>query len=316
MKIKVFLSYSHSDEDLLKELYKHFSMLRHNELIEDWYDRKIVPGSDWKKDIDYHIKKADIILLLISADFLASEYCYGIEMKQALERRDKGKADVIAIILRSVDWGGTPFTNLQALPKDGLPVTSWNNKDEAFTDVSIGIKVAVENRIKLKEKQAGEDKNLGFEDAGKASEEVIINKYRDTLMDGEANLDTIKKKQNYAVFTVGATECKLGLEIAPYIKDGRTYLPVVYCAKVLGIPDSNILWDEDSRTLSVINGNKVIQFQVGNTTIRINGAAINMDVAAEFICGHITLPVVFIAAGLNCNVIWDAMAQTITIKPR
>jgi hypothetical protein len=112
-------------------------------VIREWYDREITAGTEWKGQIDQHFNSAGVILLLISADFLASDYCYDVEMKRALERHDQGEARVIPVILRPVDWKGAPFGKLQALPTDAKPVNSWNNRDEAFTDVARGIRQAV-----------------------------------------------------------------------------------------------------------------------------------------------------------------------------
>ena len=114
-------------------------------MIDNWHDRQISAGNEWANEIDEHLNTACIILLLISADFLASDYCYDVEMKRALERDTAGEARVIPVILRSVDWQNASFGKLQALPKDGTPVTSWNNQDEAFTDIARGIRAAIEN---------------------------------------------------------------------------------------------------------------------------------------------------------------------------
>jgi hypothetical protein len=93
-------------------------------VIHDWHDRKITAGSEWKGQIDQHLNTAGVILLLVSADFVNSDYCYDIEMKRALERHDKGEARVIPVILRPVgSWQDALFGKLQALPKDGKPVT-------------------------------------------------------------------------------------------------------------------------------------------------------------------------------------------------
>jgi hypothetical protein len=141
--IEVFFSYSHRDEELRDELEKHLSILKREGMISSWHDRQIPAGSEWAGEIDEHLNTAQIILLLISADFLASDYCYSIEMKRALERHNAGEARVIPIILRPVDWQGSLFGKLQALPKNAEPVTSWANRDEAFTDVARGIRRAV-----------------------------------------------------------------------------------------------------------------------------------------------------------------------------
>lgn len=141
--IEVFFSYSHKDETFRQELIKHLSILRRQGVIAEWHDRKITAGSEWAGEIDSHLNTADVILLLISSEFLASDYCYDIELKRAMERHDAGEARVIPIILRSVDWSGAPFGKLQALPRDAKPVTEWPNRDAAFTDVAKGIRAAI-----------------------------------------------------------------------------------------------------------------------------------------------------------------------------
>ena len=143
MSIEVFFSYSHKDEILRDELEKHLSILKRQKVISAWYDRDITAGTEWEGQIDEHLESAQVILLLISADFLASDYCYDIELKRAMERHELGEARVIPIILRDVDWKGATFGKLQALPKNAKPITSWDNEDEAFTNVAKGIRKAV-----------------------------------------------------------------------------------------------------------------------------------------------------------------------------
>lgn len=138
--IEIFYCYSHIDENLQLELVKHLSALKRQGIISDWYDRKISPGREWKGGIDNHLDSAKIILPLVSPDFLASDYCYDVEMMRALKRHKTGDARVIPIILRACDWKDTPLGKLQALPKDGKPVTSWNNIDEAFLDIVKGLR--------------------------------------------------------------------------------------------------------------------------------------------------------------------------------
>jgi hypothetical protein len=142
--IEVFYSYSHKDEDLRNQLEAHLSTVRRLGLIKSWHDRKILPGQEWASEIDTHLKTAHIILLLISADFLQSDYCYITEMQQALQRHEAKEATVIPIILREVDWRGSPFGKLQALPNNARPVTSWPKRDEALADVARGIREAIE----------------------------------------------------------------------------------------------------------------------------------------------------------------------------
>src|SRR2546421_3247801 len=136
--VEIFCCYSHADETWLRKLETHLSLLQPQGLISLWHDRLIVPGADWAKTIDAHLETASVILLLVSADFLASDYCYGIEMKRALERQEAGEARVVPILARPVDWTGAPFAHLQSLPTDAKPLTSWRSKEQAFADVAAG----------------------------------------------------------------------------------------------------------------------------------------------------------------------------------
>ena len=138
--IEVFYSYAHEDEALIKGLRKQLSILKRQDVICDWYDREIMAGTEWKGQIDQHLNSAGVILLLISPDFLASDYCYDVEMKRAVERHEQGDAHVIPVLLRKVHgWQCAPFGKLQALPTGEKPVTSWRIRDEAFADVARGI---------------------------------------------------------------------------------------------------------------------------------------------------------------------------------
>jgi hypothetical protein len=153
--LKLFCSYSHRDEHLRDELAKHLKLLDRQGLVRSWHDRQIGAGDLWKQAIDQNLQEADIILMLISADFLASDYCFDIEMKTALERHRAGEALVIPVILRPVDWQATPFGKLQALPKDGKPVTTFENLDIALEQVAKGIRVAIE---KMLQDRSGENR--------------------------------------------------------------------------------------------------------------------------------------------------------------
>ncbi|MGH9766059.1 MAG: toll/interleukin-1 receptor domain-containing protein, partial [Blastocatellia bacterium] len=129
--IEIFFSYSHKDEELRDELSKHLVLLKRQHVITAWHDRRIGAGKEWEKEIDEHLSTADIILLLISSDFLASDYCYDVEVKTAMKRHDEGEARVIPVILRPVDLKGACFGKLQSLPRDARPVTDWPNRDKA-----------------------------------------------------------------------------------------------------------------------------------------------------------------------------------------
>lgn len=117
-------------------------MLKRQGVIETWHDRRITAGQDVHQTIDDHINSDEIILLLISADFLASDYCYEIEMRRAMERHQATEAIVIPIILRACDWRHAPFGKLNATPRDGKPVTQWPDLDEAFLQVAKAVREA------------------------------------------------------------------------------------------------------------------------------------------------------------------------------
>jgi len=142
--VLVFYSYAHEDEALRDELEKHLSTLQRQGLIISWHDRLIMPGTDWEREIDAHLNAAQVILLLISADFLASDYCYGIEMSLALERHENRQCHVIPILLRPVDWQNTRFAHLQCLPRKKA-VTEFNNRDAAFREITKGIREVIEH---------------------------------------------------------------------------------------------------------------------------------------------------------------------------
>ena len=142
--IEVFFSYAHEDEKLRDELAKHLSLLEEQGFIKAWYDRDISAGTEWDTKINEHLNTADLILLLVSADFLASKYIRSVELRRAMERHEAKEARVIPVILRPVDWRGAQFGQLQALPKNALPITTWSNQDEAFLDVARRIRQVVE----------------------------------------------------------------------------------------------------------------------------------------------------------------------------
>ena len=145
--LEVFFSYSHKDEKMRERLEAHLSTLKRENIIAGWHDRKINPGEEWKGKIDEHLEKSDIILLLISADFLASDYCYDVELDRALARHEIGEARVIPIILRPCEWPVTRFGKLQALPRDGKPVCNYPTQDHAFSEVVRGIRRVIEETI-------------------------------------------------------------------------------------------------------------------------------------------------------------------------
>lgn len=142
--VKVFYSYSHKDEKLRDTLEDHLALLKRQKVISEWHDRGIGAGREWVGEINEHLKSADIILLLVSASFIASDYCYDVELKLAMERHEAGAAHVVPVILQPCDWTTASFGKLQALPKNARPVTKWRNRAEAFTDIANGIRRVAE----------------------------------------------------------------------------------------------------------------------------------------------------------------------------
>jgi TIR domain len=145
--INVFYSCSDSPTDapLLEQLECHLSTLQREGLIATWHKRQIVAGSARQEEVDRHLNVAALILLLVSSDFLASDYCYGTEMQRALQRHETNEAIVVPLLLRPCDWQSTPFASLQALPSGEKPITLWSNRDAGWTNVVKGIKTALES---------------------------------------------------------------------------------------------------------------------------------------------------------------------------
>jgi hypothetical protein len=143
--VNVFFSYSHRDQDLRDELETHLSSLKRQGLISAWHDKRIVAGSELDLEISRNFEQADIILLLVSAYFIDSENCYGVELERAMQKNAEGSARVIPIILRPCDWHILSFGKLLAIPKDGKPITKFSDHHEAFAEVGLAVRKAVES---------------------------------------------------------------------------------------------------------------------------------------------------------------------------
>ncbi len=152
--LKIFISYAHEDEDYSRELQKHLSQLRREGIIEDWSDSAIMAGADWDDTIKSNIQKSDIILFLVSSDFMASTYINDVEMKRAIERNEKGDCILLPVIIRTCDFSSLPISQYQALPKSAKPVSTWEDRDAAWLDVVRQIRRLAES---LKLKQAKEE---------------------------------------------------------------------------------------------------------------------------------------------------------------
>lgn len=139
---KLFFSYSHKDEDLRNELETHLALLKRQGILSSWHDRRITAGKDVHGSISSELQSSQIILLLVSANFLASDYCYEKEMEYALEKHGDGNAIVIPVILHPCDWHSAPFGQLRATPTDGKPVSMFANQHEAFSIIARDVREA------------------------------------------------------------------------------------------------------------------------------------------------------------------------------
>jgi WD40 repeat protein/Flp pilus assembly protein TadD len=137
--LQILCCYAREDQQMLEHLKKHLMPLQRLGMIQIWSDTNLNAGQEWEKELHQHLDSADIILLLISPDFISSEYCYSTEMVRAIERHDQGSAHVIPILLRSTFWRNSPFAKLQMLPTNAKPVKGWSDHDDAFHDITIHV---------------------------------------------------------------------------------------------------------------------------------------------------------------------------------
>jgi hypothetical protein len=145
--IEVFFSYAREDEALMDDVRRQLIVHERNGRLIKWHDRSVPPGTEWGPAIDSRLRVAKIILLFMSPHFIESRYCYEIEGKVALERHRAGDAVVVPVILRPCHWQETPFGSLQALPRDGVPVSRWPDRDDACLDVATGVVALVDDII-------------------------------------------------------------------------------------------------------------------------------------------------------------------------
>lgn len=133
--MKAFISYSHRDREAVDRLHTHLATLRREGLIDTWFDRRILPGDSIDDKITSELESCDIFLMMVSPDFLESDYCVDREMRRALERHDSGAARVVPIIIQPCDWMSSPLSELKVLPTDGKPISEWMNENSAYLDV-------------------------------------------------------------------------------------------------------------------------------------------------------------------------------------
>ncbi|MEM6338427.1 MAG: toll/interleukin-1 receptor domain-containing protein, partial [Pseudomonadota bacterium] len=151
--LQLFIAYAREDEDIRKKLETHLKGLERRKLISSWHDGKIIAGQEWNKRIKDKLQQADIVLFLVSASFIASDYCYEIEMNAALTRHAEGKTKVIPIITKPCHWNDEPFAKLQVLPNEGKAITTWTNYDMPLSRVATEISKIAKEVKKEKEEQ-------------------------------------------------------------------------------------------------------------------------------------------------------------------
>ncbi|WP_418602394.1 toll/interleukin-1 receptor domain-containing protein [Hwangdonia sp.] len=143
--VKIFTSYAHEDEGLKDEMDKYLKVLKRSGKIDAWNDRELIAGQEWNAGIMDELAKANVILLLVSVDFLASDFIWDKELAEAMKRHEAGDAFVVPIILRNCKWTSMPFAKLQALPRNAKPISEYADRDAAFTEVATGIERLVDH---------------------------------------------------------------------------------------------------------------------------------------------------------------------------
>src|SRR5260221_4713412 len=147
--VEVFCLCAEADASLLDRLEHHLSVLQHEGQITIWHKRQIVAGDNWQRELDHYLSVASLILLLISPDFLASDHLYGVELQQVMQLHHLNEARVIPILLRPCDWTGTPFENLQVVPRNHQALTVWRNRDAGFAEIAKEIRATLKTMHRL-----------------------------------------------------------------------------------------------------------------------------------------------------------------------
>ncbi|HMR43210.1 MAG TPA: SUMF1/EgtB/PvdO family nonheme iron enzyme, partial [Saprospiraceae bacterium] len=189
--LQIFIAYARKDASFLDELRTHLSPLEKSGKVKIWYDGKIEPGNVWEQAIKEHLNQSNILLLLVSADAIASDFFYEKEMNDALSRHASGAARVVPLIVRPCAWQATPLGDLQAVPKDGRAVSTWNDRDEAYADAISSIMVILESINKQRKEDTEQVRQLRKEAEWKQKAE-------ETRLQKIADLQEQHKKSNGA----------------------------------------------------------------------------------------------------------------------
>ena len=266
--VTIFYCYATEDERHLRELEKHLGSLKRLGKVTTWCDRQIAPGMEWEHEINAHLNAADIILLLVSPDFMQSDYCYNVEMKHALERHNSAeKAEVIPVIVRPVNWQDTPIGRLQAWPARGKPIALWNNKDEGYQNVARGIGKIVSEQLALQWKNEGKSYYMI------GSHEEALAAYNEALRLNPANAEIHRDKGHVLLklnrFNEALDAYNEAIQLKPgdehfYIHKGHAFLKLQRCAEALVVYDHAVRINPSSAYLYVHKGYVLLDLQRPN----------------------------------------------------
>jgi hypothetical protein len=240
--VDVFISYAQADESLRKELDEHLALLKREGVIRAFYDRMVTPGEDYKSRIDEHLDAAQIILLLVSASYLASDYLYHGEMTRALDRERAGKVLVLPVLLRPCDWSGAPFARISPLPHAAKPITTWPLRDAAWTAVAVGLRAAVKHMMGHAEPFAPTEDRRPPHVPIVAQPPTLHNLPLRRLFVGRTEAlsmlgDTLQRKRTASLFALAGTgKTALALEYAHRAVEQGTYPGGVWWVLAEGSP--------------------------------------------------------------------------------
>jgi WD40 repeat protein len=235
--VKTFVSYSRKDKELWQSLNAHLQILVRQEKLEPWSDREIEAGTEWEPLLRENLESAQIILLLISSDFIASKYCYEKEMMRAIERHDQGTAKVIPILLRSCVWEGSPFSKIQSLPENNIPINESINTDKVLAEIVKVISRTADNlstqipEVNLSEKSnstttgfsESQEQNTTSIDIEEFGNQWIARQVEEYYIKWEKRKDDLHLLPNHLVVFLNANELAKTREYCEKLKDFKSF---------------------------------------------------------------------------------------------
>lgn len=233
MAVNVFISYSHKDELFKENFEEHLSSLKDQNIVNVWHDRKIIPGQEWKDEIDNNLKNSEIIIFLISSSFNNSEYCKSIELTQAILQHEEGKSILIPVIVRACDWENYPYGKFQGLPKDAKPISSWIDQDAGWLNVIQGLRKSITEFEKNKKKVKTE---IDLIDSG------AINLKKSTL---DWLLDTEVQLTHRLVDRVRLNNIYVVPDFEEYDSNNKKLISTVNASSILESMENYIIFGDD-----------------------------------------------------------------------